>query len=37
MDDNYKRGDLYIQFEIVFPSKISTKNIERINEILPPS
>lgn len=24
MDDHSKRGDLYIQFEIVFPLKIST-------------
>jgi len=34
MDKNKSRGDLYISFQIVFPSKISTENKERLANIL---
>lgn len=34
MDKNKSRGDLYISFQIVFPSKISTENKERLATIL---
>jgi DnaJ-class molecular chaperone len=34
MDKNCKRGDLYVQFEIVFPRMLNNAQREKINAIL---